>query len=66
MKFDCGMTHGEKLAAKQKWHKWFAWHPVRLGTSHDCRWLEVIERKGCLGGYDDDWQFEYRAIEDAS
>ncbi len=64
MKFDCGMTYGEKVAAKHKWHKWFAWYPVRLGTSHDCRWLETIERK-----FDSNYvgsTTHYREIEDAS
>jgi len=27
-----------------RWHRWFAWRPVRVGT-HECRWLEFVERK---------------------
>lgn len=26
------------------WHRWFAWHPVRIGNN-DCRWLETVERR---------------------
>ena len=63
MKLDCGPTWQEKREAREKWHKWFAWHPVRIG-SHDCRWLETIERKGkfycCFG--DGFWEFEYRIL----
>lgn len=45
MKFNCGPTWAEKKEAKEQWHPWFAWHPVRIGSG-DCRWLETIERKG--------------------
>jgi hypothetical protein len=58
MKFDCGPAYEKKV-----WHKWFAWHPVRLG-SHDCRWLETLERKGefhCGFGATY-WIFEYRPL----
>jgi len=63
MKFDCGPTSAEKVAAKERWHQWFAWHPIRLG-SHDCRWREVVERKGTFsynsgGGC---WVWEYRDL----
>ena len=36
------MAEGRKLTT---WHRWFAWHPVRVGHK-DCRWLEYVERKG--------------------
>jgi hypothetical protein len=45
MKFNCGRTWEEKRDAKEKWHRWFAWYPIRLGSRH-CRWLEVVWRKG--------------------
>lgn len=44
MKFDCGLTAWEKYSLRLKWHDWFAWYPVRVGSC-DCRWWEVIERK---------------------
>ncbi len=66
MKFDCGLTWGEKLAAKKEWHAWFAWHPVRLGESHECRWLEYVARKGQQEGYEVEWKFDYRELTDAS
>ena len=40
MKIDCGPTYAERAKIKQKWHRWFAWRPVRV-ASHDCRWLET-------------------------
>ena len=61
MKFDCGPTPLEKHNAKEQWHDWFAWHPVRLG-SHDCRWMETVQRKGKFqfdsqgGGYN--WKYK--------
>lgn len=70
MKFNCGPTRAEKRKAKKEWHRWFAWYPVRLRhwdehnmfrESRDCRWLEVIERKGHMEY--DGWSFEYRAKE---
>lgn len=49
MKFNCCLTDQEKIAALEPilctWHEWFAWYPVRVGRK-DCRWLEVVERKG--------------------
>lgn len=49
MKFNCGPTWKEKFYAKiqskENWHRWFAWHPARVGY-RDCRWLETVERKG--------------------
>lgn len=61
MRFDCGMTAAEHSAAKEKWHRFFAVWPRRVGP-HDCRWMEWIERKGtlCYGGYDMWWRWEYR------
>jgi hypothetical protein len=44
------------------WHRWFAWHPVKVGTFWI--WLETIERRGNMQ-YDfaDSWfQWEYREI----
>jgi|GEM_PF-2764918 len=44
MKWDCGPTWLEKYEASKQWHAVFAWLPRRVG-SHDCRWLEWIERR---------------------
>lgn len=62
MKFDCGLTSYEKYEARKQWHRWFAYRPVRIGT-HDCRWLETVERKRNIGqwpGIPNTW--EYRAV----
>lgn len=44
MKFDLGETRYEKIARLEKWHRWFAWYPVRV-AEHDYRWLEIVERR---------------------
>ena len=33
-----------RLNNKSKWHKWFAWHPVRIGNK--LVWFEIVMRKG--------------------
>jgi hypothetical protein len=59
MRFDCGETWEEKRTRLGTWHRWFAWHPVRI-SDHDCRWLEVVERSAYFyGSY---WQWYYRPI----
>lgn len=57
MKFKCE-TRENRFS---KWHRKFAWLPVRLGDN-DCRWLEFIERKGTLSlyGWDYEWDWEFR------
>jgi hypothetical protein len=63
MRFDCGPTNEEKIKAKEQWHRRFAWVPVCVG-SHDCRWLEYVERRGELRftGLEYYWAWEYRPI----
>ncbi len=64
MRFDCGPTGLERIAAKEKWHRFFVVWPRRMGQTHDCRWLEWAERKGefyCgMGGAW--WSYEYRPL----
>lgn len=60
MKFDCGPTWEETKARLSDWHPVYAWFPVRVG-SHDCRWLEVVERKGSYYWVTAGWDWEYRA-----
>lgn len=59
MKWDCG----RRRARLKRWHRWFAWYPVKMGP-RDCRWLEVVERKGTLepiGPYLIwEWEWDYR------
>lgn len=69
MKFDCGPTREEKLEmrkaqyiANQRWHKVFAWTPKRVG-SHDCRWLETVERRGVERETYGDYGMGYRYLE---
>lgn len=51
MKINCGPDKKEwerrrrlKRIEESKWHRVFAWRPVRLGPD-DCRWLEFVERR---------------------
>ena len=60
MKFNCGPTWQEKQQAKEQWHTWFVWFPVRV-SSRDCRWLETVARIGKYDGYDDSMSWTYRA-----
>lgn len=70
MKFDCGDRGKAKIARMKEWHRWFAWRPIRL-ADHDCRWLEVVERKGTYHSLQDVmdpfswWAFEYRPLSEA-
>jgi hypothetical protein len=61
MKWDCGPTAQERWAATYEWHRWFAWHPVRVGP-RDCRWLEVLERRRVSGAPYCGPSWEYRAV----
>lgn len=63
MKLDCGETYDEKWTRLGKWHKWFAWYPVRVGV-HDCRWFEYVERRKWIehGIYDNFTFREYRPL----
>lgn len=49
-----------KWKAKQQWHRWFAWYPVKV-THGDCRWLETVETKLYYNRYGDDY-WEYRSL----
>jgi hypothetical protein len=64
MKWDCGPDWPEKKAALEQWHRWFAWRPIRI-DSHDCRWLEMIERRGELHAFAGEgwWEWKYRALD---
>ncbi len=48
---------------KWQWNKWFAWFPVEV-SHNDCRWLEVVERRGMPWGGNDgvvkcfDWEYK--------
>ena len=44
MKIECGLTLKEQRIANRKWHKWFAWYPVRVGH-REKRWLEYVYRR---------------------
>ena len=45
MRFDYGPTREEVRRELSLWHRWFAWHPVRISSSHEGVWLEWVERK---------------------
>lgn len=61
MRFSCGASLDAKIKRRAEWHRWFAWHPVRVGD-HDCRWLEWVERRSSASvDYDGVyWTHKYR------
>lgn len=84
MKFNCGPSPETRRRRKREtadaehrrligWHQFFALLPRRVGDN-ECRWLEMIERKGTRElrvrlmswGYRPyyDYRWEYRAKQD--
>ena len=59
MKINLGLSLGEKIEAKKRWHYWFAWYPVRVGYK-DYRWLETVERRGFTSRLSGRMGFKYR------
>lgn len=61
MKWKCHSPR-VRFRAKQYWHLWFAWYPVRLGK-RQMAWLEAVERKGTVtySWQETLWSFEYRS-----
>ena len=59
MKVDCNKRENRLL----NWHRWFAWYPVHVGKN-DCRWLEVVMRKGVYGSntYDEWWDWSHKPV----
>ena len=54
MKWNNGI---DKWAAKRKWHSWWAWHPVSVGTF--TYWLEpVMRRRHDLDGGYSWWEYD--------
>lgn len=57
---------GVKEIALRRWHKWFAWYPVRIPkTGKYVYWLEFVQRKkimwlGWDGGW---WERKYKLLE---
>jgi len=51
--------HESKIDRLERWHKWFAWHPISIehaDGSESKIWFETVDRKGTQhGGYDVDW-----------
>jgi len=64
MKFNCESSI-KKPDSRLTWHRWFAWHPVRI-SDNDCRWLETVFRRGNQEYYYDGgeyWKYEYRPLD---
>ena len=47
MKFKCSRF---ERTDKTKWHRWFAWRPVRVSET-TCVWLGWVYRKGTRASY---------------
>ncbi len=43
-----------------EWHRWFAWYPVPINTSHDHAWLEFVERRNPGGAAEVTKRINYR------
>ena len=58
MKFNCGLSYEDKREVYRKWHRWFAWYPIRL-ASKDCRWLEKLWRRDLTTvGWSPLWEYK--------
>ena len=57
MRFDFTVTEGKD---PDEWHKWFAWHPVKI-SDRQYAWLENVERRGRYTAKEA-WDFEYRVF----
>lgn len=64
-----------KVERLTNWHRWFAWHPVKVNELNDQTtvWLEFVHRKGdrwywynFLSNEKDFWIWEYRFLPTAS
>jgi hypothetical protein len=71
MKWINGETCKSQRKRKEVWHKWFAWHPVRVGkitvgekTRYIKVWLCYVQRQGiyCSGYGESVWVWEYNEI----
>jgi hypothetical protein len=65
MKFKFGLSE-EEIESRMEWHRWFAWHPVRVyGKQGNYMWLEHVERR-----YPPMWPcykvYDHRSIEKES
>jgi len=69
VKFNCGLTREDAYKRRRKyeaklaeWHDYFTWWPLKI-KSHDCRWLETIERRRRFinGDFASYWKTEYRS-----
>jgi hypothetical protein len=47
-----------KIYDPLQWHRWFAWHPVKI--DHKYVWLEYVHRKLSGFTYADDWEYRTR------
>lgn len=43
------------LRNKAEWHRWFAWHPVKINNA--LVWLRWVERRqAAIGEFGDEWE----------
>ena len=74
-----GLTNQEKrrlyeegINKMKEWHRWFAWHPVTIGTKGVRKikaWFCWVEKRGRQAEWMDEtgcywrWKWEYRRID---
>lgn len=64
MKFNCDYFRNKREKRNERlrnWHKWFAWHPIRI-AENDCRWLECVNRRAYCGTFPFSY-YKYEIIE---
>ena len=59
--------NGAKFRARQMWHNWFAWHPIRIPARGQCMvWFETVQRKSVDPSIawegDICWNYSYRDL----
>jgi len=65
MRWINGETFGHKHERCSEWHRWFAWHPVRIGEENGHwikAWLEWVGRKGYYRNHWNGWTWQYRDL----
>ena len=62
MKFDCGETWQEKHKRLSDWHRWFAWHPVKLFFRLSIRDWSDSQPSWVKISYESDYVLAYRWV----
>jgi hypothetical protein len=53
----------QKRPDVKPWHRWYAWHPVKIGRVWF--WFEPVERMGEWDWCENDYDYKYRRLREA-